>query len=249
MSACFTLWKRETASYFLSPVAYILATMFLVVMGVGFWFIASVRLVSGASVYDLFRGLYGGIAWFAVLMVIPVLSMRSFAEENRSGTLETLLTAPVSDWEVVLAKFAGLFTVYVLIWLPTLLYVPLLNRLNDAPIPMDGGALAGACIGILLIGAFFLSIGLFCSALTHNLIIASISTFAILSLIFLAGFLPEVSPVPSLRELSAPFSPVLHMLEFSRGLMDSRPVVLYLSSTVFMLSATTRVLESRRWRS
>ncbi len=248
MSAAFTLWKRETASYFLSPVAYILATMFLVVMGVGFWFIASVRLVSGATAYDLFRGLYGGVAWFAVLMLVPVLSMRSFAEENRQGTLETLLTAPVTDWDVVLAKFAGLCTVYTLIWSPTFLYFPLLNRLNDAPIPLDPGALAGSCIGLFLIGAFFLSIGLFCSALTRNLIIASISTFAVTSLLFLAGFLPEVSPVPALREAATPYSPVLHMLEFSRGIVDTRPVVLYLSGTIFMLCATTRVLESRRWR-
>lgn len=249
MNRLYTLWKREVGSYFVSPVAYILATMFLVVMGVGFWFIASARLVSGASVYDLLRALFGGVAWFAVLMVVPVLTMRSFAEEMRSGTLESLLTAPVRDGEVVAAKFLGVLTVYAVMWLPTLAYFPILSRLNDTPVPFDGGALAAAYLGVMLIGGLFLSIGVFCSALTRNLIVASISTFAVLALIFLGGFLPEVSPVPAVRDLSRPFSPVLHMLEFSRGVIDSKALALYLSSTLLMLMATVRVLESRRWRS
>ncbi len=249
MRTFLTLWRREVASLCVSPVAYILTTMFLVVMGVGFWFIASYRLSSGASVYDVLRGLYGGVAWFAVLMVIPVLTMRSFAEEKRSGTLESLLTAPVRDGELVLAKFLGLFTVYLLMWLPTLGHIFILNHVNDLKTPVDLGALGGAYLGIFLVGGFFISIGLFCSSLTRNLIVASISTFAVLALLFLAGFLPESSPIPSVRLITAPFSPVLHMLDFARGVVDTRTVVLYLTSTLFMLAATTRVLESRRWRS
>ncbi len=244
-----TLWRRELGAYFSSAVAYILASFFLAVMGLGFWYIASARLITGAAVYDLFRALYGGVAWVAVLMVVPVLTMRSFAEEKRSGTLETLLTAPVSDWQVVLAKFAGVFTLYMLFWLPTLLYFPMLNRLNGGELPFDRGALAATYLGLALIGAFFLSVGLFLSSLTRNLIVAAMATFAVLMLIFLAGFLPEISPVPFIQEASRPFSVVLHMLDFSRGILDSRPVILYLSSTVWMLSACTRSLESRRWRS
>jgi ABC-2 type transport system permease protein len=244
-----TLWRREVASLWLSPVAYILTTMFLVVMGVGFWFVASYRLVDGASIYDVLRALYGGVAWFALLMVIPVLTMRSFAEEKRSGTLEMLLTAPVTDWEVVLAKFLGLVTIYVLMWAPTLAYLLILNHVNDAQTPLDIGAMGSTYLGLLLIGMFFLSIGLLCSALTQNLIAAAISTFAWLGVIFIGGFLPEVSPSPLLRQISEPFSPILHMLDFARGLVDTRPLVLYLSGTWLMLTTTTRVLESRRWRS
>lgn len=244
-----TLWRREVASLCLSPVAYILTTMFLVVMGVGFWFVAAYRLVDGASMYDVLRALYGGVAWFALLMVIPVLSMRSFAEEKRSGTLEMLLTAPVTDGEVVLAKFLGLLTVYILMWVPTVAYLLILNDVNDAQTPLDIGALAATYLGLLLIGMFFLSIGLLCSALTQNVIVAAISTFACLAVIFIGGFLPEVSPSPWLREISAPFSPILHMLDFARGLVDTRPLMLYGSGTWLMLATTTRVLESRRWRS
>ncbi|MCC5846535.1 MAG: ABC transporter permease [Verrucomicrobia bacterium] len=249
MRVWLTLWKREVASIFFSPVAYILTTMFLAVMGVGFWSIASYRLTDGATIYEVLRGLYGGVAWFAVLMVIPVLTMRSFSDEKRSGTLEALLTAPVTDQEVVLAKFFGLLTVYVIMWLPTAAYILILNHLNDAQATVDTGALSGAYLGIMLIGSFFLSIGLFCSSLTENVIVSSISTFAIIGLIFLFGFLPEVSPIPALQTFARPFSPILHMLDFARGVVDTRPVVLYVSGTVFMLVATVSVLDSRRWRS
>lgn len=249
MRVWWTLWKREVASMLLSPVAYILTTMFLVVLGLGFWSIASYRLTSGASVYEVLRGLYGGVGWFAVLMVVPVLTMRSLAEEKRSGTLETLLTAPVTDWAVVLSKFFGLLTVYAVMWAPTLAYGPILSHLNAESIHFDTGALIGAYLGILLVGAFLLSAGLLCSALTRNVVVAAISTFAVTGSFFLFGFLPEVSPVPLLRDLSRPFSPVLHMLDFSRGLVDTRPVVFYLSGTVFLLVAAVRVLDARRWRS
>ncbi|WFB35479.1 ABC transporter permease [Kiritimatiellota bacterium B12222] len=248
MKRFLTLWKREVASYFISPVAYILATMFLLVMGMGFWFLANVRLMNGATFYDLLRALYGGVAWFAVLMVIPVLSMRSFAEEKRSGTLEMLLTAPVKDSEVVFSKFLGIFTVYVVMWLPTLAYYPLLQNVAHEPLAYDYGAMAAAYLGVFLVGGFYLSIGLLCSSLTQNLIISSISSFAVIALTFLAGFLPAVSPIPLLREWSEPFSSVLHMLEFSGGVIDTRSVILYVSSTMFILMVTTRILESRRWR-
>ncbi len=244
-----TLWKREVSAALVSPTAYILATMFLVVMGMGFWSIASYRLQDGASVYDVLRALYGGVAWFAVIMVVPVLTMRTFAEERRSGTLETLLTAPVTEWEVVLGKFFGVCAVYVLMWLPTVAYILAINVLNDQKVPLDPGALGGAYVGGMLIGMFFLSIGVLCSALSSNMVAASISTFAVLSLIFLAGFLPEVATGGTLRSTATYFSPVLHMLEFARGVMDTRPIVLYLSSTALVLLATVRVLETRRWKS
>jgi ABC-2 type transport system permease protein len=249
MKSFLTLWRRELADYFISPVAYIVCTMFLALMGLGFWFIANLRLVSGASVTEIYQALYGGISWLGILMMVPLLSMRSFADEKRSGTLETLLTAPVRDGEVVAAKFLGVFTVYLLCWLPTLAYFPLLNRLNDQPVPVDPGSLAAAYIGIGLVGGFYLSIGVLCSSLTRNAIVAAISTFTLCGFHFLGGFLPDISPLPALQEWSRPFSPVYHLVDFSRGLMDIRPVVFYLSGMVLMQMVTLRVLESRRWRS
>jgi ABC-2 type transport system permease protein len=248
MRQLWVLWRREVAAYIVSPVAFILAAMFLVVMGVGFWFIASVRLINGATLYDFLRALYGGVAWLGVLMVVPVLTMRSFAEETKSGTLELLLTAPVREREVVLAKFLGAFTIYLLFWLPTLAYFVLIHRSLPEGITLDTGAVASTYLGLFLTGGFALSVGTLCSALTRHTLVACMSTFALLLLWFLSGFLPAISPVPAIRAAMEPFSPVLHLLEFSRGVVDTRPVVLYVASTVLVLSLTTRVVESRRWR-
>jgi len=248
MNRLWVLWRRELASFVVSSMVFILAAMFLAVMGVGFWFIASVRLINGATLYDFLRALYGGVGWLGMLMVVPVLTMRSFAEETKSGTLELLLTAPVRESEVVLAKFLGALSVYVAIWVPTLGYFVLLNRALPEGITLDQGAVASTYLGLFLTGAFALSVGIFCSAVTKHTLVACISTFALLLLWFLSGFLPAISPVPALRSAAEPFSPVLHILEFSRGVVDTRPVVLYVASTLLVLTITIRLLESRRWR-
>lgn len=248
MNRLWVLWRREVASLVVSPVAFLLAAMFLAVMGVGFWFIASVRLLNGATLYDFLRALYGGVAWLGVLMVVPVLTMRTFAEETKSGTLELLLTAPVREGEVVMAKFLGVLTIYSLMWLPTLAYFFLLNRFLPEGITLDNGAIASTYLGLFLTGAFALSVGILCSILTRHVLIACMSSFALLLLWFLSGFLPAISPVPALRALTEPFSAVLHLLEFSRGVVDTRPVVLYLASTALVLNISIRILESRRWR-
>jgi ABC-2 type transport system permease protein len=248
MKRLWVLWRREVASVMVSPVAFLLAAMFLAVMGVGFWFICSVRLMNGATLYDFLRALYGGVAWLGVLMVVPVLTMRTFAEETRSGTLELLLTAPVKETEVVLAKFLGALTVYVFFWLPTLAYFFLIHRFLPDGISLDTGAVAATYLGLLLTGSFALSVGTLCSALTRHTLIACMRSFALILLWFLSGFLPAISPVPALRAATEPFSPVLHMLEFSRGVVDTRPIVLYLASTWLVLMVTIRILESRRWR-
>jgi len=248
MKRLWVLWRREVAAMVVSPVAYILGAMFLVVMGVGFWFIASVRLINGATLYDFLRALYGGVAWLGVLMVVPVLTMRLFAEETKSGTLELLLTAPVRETEVVFAKFLGALTLYILFWVPTLAYFFLIHQALPEGITLDTGAIASTYLGLFLTGGFALSVGTLCSALTKHTLVACMCTFGLLLLWFLGGFLPAVSPIPAFRAMTEPFSPVLHVLQFSRGIVDTRPIVLYVASTFLLLSITIRVLESRRWR-
>lgn len=249
MKTLVTLWKREVGAAFVSPVAYITIAMFLVVMGLGFWSILAYGLSQGASGHDVLRTLYGGMSWYANLMVVPLLTMRALAEEKRQGTLETLLTAPVSNLQVVIAKFLGLCTVYLAMWLPTLAYLFVLERTVGATQFVDVGAVASSYLGISLIGLFMLSLGLFCSSLTRNLIAAAISTYALLAVFLIFGFFHASIPWPELRAVTEPLSPIEHMLDFSRGMVDLRPVVLYLSGTFLMLGATAHVLESRRWRS
>lgn len=248
MKAFLPLWRRELAAYFLSPIAYTTAAFFLVVMGFSFWFLVAL-LIQGQPGVNAMNELFGSIFfWISLLVVTPALTMRLLAEERRSGTLETLMTAPVTDPEVVLSKYAGALTFFVLLWLPTLLYAFFLRRFSAESVPIDLGPMLGGYLGAFLVGAFYLSVGLFCSALTRNQIVASMSCFAALCLLFFSGFVPYLATNPILREIGGYGSSVAHMLDFSRGSIDTRPIVLYLSGTLFMLFATVKAVEARKWK-
>ena len=248
MRAFFILWRKELGSYFSSPIAYVTSVFFLAVMGFSFWLLVDFLVEqpgSPGAMQALFDSFF---FWVALLVVVPVITMRSFAEEKRSGTIEVLMTAPVTDPAVVLAKFAGALGFFAAMWTPTALYALLLQRLAPLPVSLDAGPLLGGYLGALLIGAFYISIGVFASSLTSNQIIAAIVAFAAFGLFFFAGLLTFSVRDPALREVAAYFSALSHMSEFARGAVDSRPVVLYLTGTAFMLFATVRVVESRKWK-
>lgn len=248
MRTFFILWKKELAGYFLSPVAYVVTVFFLIVMGVSFWLLIGV-LSEGAKGLSVMNELFGSIFfWLALLIVIPILTMRLFAEERRSGTFESLMTAPVRDTEVVLAKYAGALTFYAMMWLPTLAYVWVLRAFSPEGAPVDLGAVAGGYVGALVLGAFFLALGLFASALTRNQIVAAIAAFALICVFFLAGFVPYVWHTPSAQRLGGYTSAVMHMLDFARGVVDTRPLAFYAINTAFLLFATVKVVEARRWK-
>jgi ABC-2 type transport system permease protein len=241
------LLKRELTAYFLSPIAYLVMMFFLAMIGFSFWLLVSI-LVQGTMSASILSELFGSIFfWIAVLIVVPVLTMRLFAEERRSGTMETLLTAPVGDAAVVLAKYIGALVFFMLMWVPTLAYLWILRRFSPLEAPPDWGALAGGYLGALLVGAFYLAIGVFCSALTRNQIVAAVMAFAVISVLFFAGFLAYTARDPALREFGAYISSVEYMRDFARGAVDSRAFVFHLSGMLFMLFATVRVLESRQW--
>ncbi len=241
------LLKRELTAYFLSPIAYLVMMFFLAMVGFSFWLLVSI-LVQGTLSASILSELFGSIFfWIAVLIVVPVLTMRLFAEERRSGTLETLLTAPVGDAAVVLAKYFGALLFFLIMWLPTLTYLWILRRYSPTETPPDWGALAGGYAGTLLVGMLYIAIGLFCSALTRNQIVAAIMAFAVISVLFFAGFLAYTARDPALRELGTYISSVEYMRDFARGAFDTRAIVFHASGAMFMLFATVRLLESRRW--
>lgn len=248
MRAFLTLWRRELATYFRGPLAYVVTVFFLVVTGFNFWFLinllASARGVGAQVMTQLFGSLF---FWIPFLVVVPVLTMRLLAEERRYGTYETLMTAPITEVQVVLAKYAGALTLFVLMWAPTLSYAYILERFSAESTPMDPGTLAGGYAGTFLVGGFFLATGLLCSALTRNQVVSALACFAMMSLAFIAGFLHYISPNPLVREITGYCSAVAHMLEFSRGIIDTRPVVLYVTGTALVLFAAIRALEWRRW--
>ena len=248
MSAFFTLWRRELAAYFLSPIAYVMMMFFLVIMGFSFWLLANV-LAGGVEGVPLMRELFDSFFfWITTLTLVPVLTMRLFAEEKRSGTIEMLMTAPVSDTAVVMAKYCGALSIYVAIWAPTVLYVLILKWFSPLGAPPDLGPIATSYLGALLIGAFYLAIGLFCSAMTRNQIVAAIACFALLSVLFFGGFIAFISRSDTVREVANYFCSLAHMREFARGAVDSRPVVFYLSGAALMLFGTVKLVEARKWK-
>lgn len=248
MNAFFQLWLREMASYLRTSVAYVVGCFFLAITGFSFWMLAA-RLAQGAADGSMTSTLFGSPwFWLAMLIVTPLLTMRLFAEERRMETLEMLLTAPVTETEVVLAKFAGAYAAYLLLWMPTLAYAAILKQCGAQLPPMDWGPVAAGYLGTALIGAFFLSVGLLCSLLTRHQVVAAMACLAALGLLLSAGLLPFYSHTESVRQVARTFSAPLHMLDFSAGIIDTRTVVWYFSATVLLLFGSIRILEARRLR-
>ena len=242
------LCRREFESLFRTSIAYLAGAVFLLLTGFSFWMLVA-RLAQGATDGGMATILFGS-PWFWLPMLItpPVLTMRLFAEERRQCTLETLLTAPVTESQVVLAKFAAAWLMLALLWMPTLAY-PFLLRLCGAQMPpLDWGPVAAGYLGTALIGAFFLSLGLLCSLLTRHQVVAAISSLSLLGILLSGGLLPFYAHLAFLRRISRLFSAPLHMLDFASGLVDSRTVVWYLTSTALVLFLSLRILEARRLR-
>jgi ABC-type transport system involved in multi-copper enzyme maturation permease subunit len=317
-----SLFRRELSAYFLSPIAYVVLVVFLAVMGFLFYETLEQLTASGPKGVEAPMQLLLGhwIFWFVFLFIPPLLTMRLFAEERSAGTLEMLMTAPLRDWQVVLSKFLACYTFYVFMWLPTLLYLPVLlnlqvregqsiwtmysllligglcgvvaaimlaamslspgTRLVALLLALIGGVCTGigawghyhfdnaallavypgegfdqwpvlsSYLGLALVGAMFLAMGLLVSSLVRSQMVAALISL-LLSLVFVvAGFRrPDLDPSSSLYQGLFFISVPLHFQrDFTRGLVDSRHLVLYVSVTLFCLFLTVRSLESRRWR-
>ncbi len=245
-----TLLKREVRSYFYSPTAYIVLCFFLILTG--FNFHMGISLLSrGPSEVTVVEAFFNSIPfWIGLILLFPPITMRLFSEEFKLGTMETLLTAPVQDWQVVLSKFGGAFIFYVIIWLPSFLYFMIFERVTSADASHAAGAYLGSYLFLLLVGLFFISLGCLASVMTQNQIVAAVMSFCLIALFFFAGlisfFTPNISPM--LRDIVAYFSTIEHMGEFSKGIIDSRRIVFYGSSTLLMLFLTLQIFQFRRWK-
>lgn len=248
MSAFPTLWKREMGAAFRTPVAYVSGTVFLLVTGAAFWMLA-LRLSREPSDATMASLLFGSPwLWLALLLATPLLTMRLFAEEYRMGTMETLMTAPVTETEVVLAKFAGAYSTFLLLWIPTLAYGPLLAWCGAPLDPAAWGPVGVAYLGVALIGAPFIAAGLLCSLLTRHQMVAAMLCLAVLGLLLTAGELARQVPAGPLRPVSVLLSIPRHMDDFAAGVIDSRTVLWHASAAVLLLFASIRLLEARRLR-
>ncbi|MEI7865548.1 MAG: ABC transporter permease [Chthoniobacterales bacterium] len=245
-----TLLNREIRAYFLAPVAWIVLFFFLLLTGFNFY--AGVAALNrGPSEVTVVEAFFNTVFfWFGFVLVFPLITMRLFSEEYKMGTIEPLMTAPVRDSQVVLAKYCGALFFYVVLWLPSLLYFLVFTWVTRLQTAGAAGPFLGAYAMLLLIGMFYLSIGCLASALTRNQIVAAVMSFSVITLLFFTGLLSffVLNVTPVLREMTAYFSSLEHMSEASRGFFDSRPIVFYLSLTIFVLFLTFHVFQSRRWR-
>src|SRR5258705_10745935 len=187
---------------------------------------------------------------YAFVFIFPLITIPLFAEEFKHGTIEPLTTAPVRDWQVILSKFFGALVFYLVLWIPTLLYFAIFLKLTNQPAAHSAGAYFGSYLMLLLLGMFYLSIGCLTSVLTRNQIIAAIVSFCAITLLFFLGLVQFIllDVTSETRELLGYFSAIEHMGTFSRGIIDTRPIVLYVSMTIVMLMLTHQAVQSRKWR-
>jgi len=232
--------RRELSSYFYSPIAYVAMTIFLIVAGYFFWRDFEPGQPAGM------RTIFDRMVWVLVF-IVPVLCMGLLAQEWNSGTIETLMTAPVGETDVVIGKFLGALGFFVVLIAPTLLYVVLLKLYSR----VDLGPIWSGYLGILLVGALFIAIGLFCSSLTRSQVVAAVAAVAILFVITIAPWLAlsEGSSTLSTGWRHALEQGVLNRyVDFSKGIIDTGNLVFFVVVTGVFLFLTTKVLESRRWK-
>ena len=250
MRAYLTLARRELAGYFASWTGYVIIAVVLLLLGLSFCDMLdklNVEATDAPLTEQFFVSVY---FWIILLLTPPIITMRTFALEKFAGTYETLMTSPVRDAEVVLAKFTGALLFFFLTWLPLLVHLLIVRRYSNDPAVLDVWNLLSTYLRILLVGAVFIALGCFASALSRSQIIAAMISYALGTGFFL---LSMRSLVPQrLRGSMATVFDYLSVTEqmenFARGLVDTRPIVLCTSLTALFIFLTLKAVESRRWR-
>jgi ABC-2 type transport system permease protein len=248
------LVRRELATYFLSPMAYLILLGFQVIALLDFWqligILADPRYVNEySSVQDPLNAYISGSTpfWFAILVAVPALTMRLLAEERRSGTIEGMLTAPVTETELVVSKWLAGVAMYLVLLLPFFVYLPFLRIFGGYE--FDPGPLISLCIGLTTIGLMFVAIGLFFSALTRHQIIAAISSFAFLFIVVLltlfAYNLAVEQRSPWIRAIGF-ISVIVQAHGFGVGQLDLRFLAMHLAVALVVVYLTVKVVEYRR---
>lgn len=242
----FELFKKELMSFLSSIIGYLTIVVFLIVNGLFLWVVNGESNVFDYGVAGL-DGLFVLAPW-VFLFLIPAITMKTFAEEKKNGTIALLLTKPLSDVAIICAKFLAGLTLVVISVLPTMIYIFAVYQLGLPKGNLDLGGIMGSYIGLIFLGAIFVSIGVFCSSLTDNQIVAFVSA-VFLSVFMYIGF-EYMSRLPLISNIDL-FVKSLginhHYTSVSRGVIDTRDVIYYLSAIGFFLLLTKLSLESRNW--
>lgn len=250
MRCFFILLKKELRGFFVSPVAYVVLALVMILNGFSFRAALSI-LESAPSEGSIVRWTFDSQwFWMSYFFIFPLLTMRLFSEEKKLGTLETLLTAPVRAWEVVWSKYMAAVIFYCLLWVPSLLNFWLLETITGGAVEIPPGTLQGSYLILLFMGLFNLAVGCFASSLTSNQIVAAVAAFTMCLMHYLIGVFMQVG-----RNVPARYVDIVqyissrdHFRVFINGLVDSRVLVYYGSLALLFLALTHQVVEFRRWK-
>jgi ABC-2 type transport system permease protein len=247
--------RKELGSYFVSPIAYLLLTMFALIFGFFFWNALGVFIIEGMEMQmrgqsfpmnineQIIRPLLSNASVIG-LFFIPMITMRLFAEEKRTGTIELLATSPIRDIEIIIGKWLAALMLYCCLLLFTALNFAFLFKYGNP----DLTPLLLGYLGLLLQAGAFLAIGTFISTLTKNQIIAGAATFGVELILWVIGWVGEYETAAWAHVLSY-FSVLTHFESFARGTLDSKDLVFYIAAIFLGLFFTARSMESLRWRS
>ncbi len=243
MNGLLATYRRELRAYFFSPLAYVVLFFFLAVNG--FIFVALVGNLNdpgspGGPPFTFFFN----TSWVILLLVTPVLTMRLVSEELRSGSIEVLMTAPVTEGQVIGGKFLAALTFYAFLWFPTVAYALMISLYEK----VSWGPIGAGYLGLLLIGALFLSMGIFSSATTRSQLLAAMMTLAMVLLLYLLDLFGRLVNGDVLKKALDYVNVWGHIDELANGIVDTRRLVFYLSGTLFFLFLASRALEDKKWR-
>jgi ABC-2 type transport system permease protein len=243
---------KELRSYFASPIAYVIIGLFALLFGwffyafLNFFVEESQRAMMGGGAVNVNDRMIRGVlqnAAVIILFVMPMITMRTYSEEKRSGTIELLLTSPLTDVQIILGKFLGAMALFAAMLLVTSIDIAILFFLGN---PEWKPVLTGY-LGLLLMGGCFVSVGLLISSLTKNQIVAGFMTFAVFLMLWVINWIAE-SAGPTGRAVLSFLSITDHLDDFTRGIIDTKHIVYYLSFITFGLFLTAKSVDSERWR-
>ncbi|MDI6767364.1 MAG: ABC transporter permease [Bacteroidota bacterium] len=229
------IFQKELRSFFNSPVAYIVIVVYLAILG---WFFVSNLFINNISTL---RTVFE-MTPFLLLFFAPAMTMRLISEEKKSGTLELLFTKPIKEYEIVTGKFLAVWALYFFTLSPTLCYYLTVSILGT----LDTGAVIGGYLGLLLVGAVFLAVSVFGSALTENQVVAFIVSLFIVFTLFILDKILFYLPT-SIAVVLEYVSIDYHFSNIARGVIDTRDIIYYFSTIGFALFLATNVLQKRRW--
>ena len=253
MANILTLAGKELRAYFLSPIAYVVIGLFALLFGV--FYVSSLNIMvrlsmgqfgaGGPQVVNIneymIRPLFGNTS-VVLLLMLPMLTMRSYAEEKRSGTMELLLTSPLTNLQIIMGKFLGAMALYALMLSLTLIHIGVLFWYGDP----EWAPVASGYLGLLLMGGSFISIGLAISSMTKNQIVAGVATFAVLLLFWVISWIGDAAG-PTTQSVLAYLSIVEHLDDFSKGVIDTAHLTYYGSFITLGLFLTAKSMDTQRW--